>query len=83
MITLLIVFAVIIIIFTYYCRKYSMNACYRNAKTQKCVNEKFQKSENVKIQKSENDCMTQGSVEPQDVSKDALSDVKDGVNRLW
>ena len=74
-VTLLIVFAVIIIIFTYYFRKYSMNACSRNAKTKKSVNEK--------IQKSENECVTQGSVEPQDVPKDAPSDVKGGVNRLW
>ena len=51
MITLLIVFAVIIIIFTYYCRKYGMNACSRNEKTQKCVNVNVQKSKNVKIQK--------------------------------
>ena len=79
-VTLLIVFAVIIIIFTYYFRKYSMNeACFRNAKIQKSVNAKIQKSVNVKIQKSENECVTQGSVEPQDVPRDAPRDVKDGV----
>ena len=60
-----------------------MNACSTNEKTQKCVNVNVQESKNVKIQNSENDCITQGSVEPQDVSKDALSDVKGGVNRQW
>ena len=54
-VTLLIVLAVIVIAFIYYLRKYGMNeACFRNAKLQKPVNE----------------CVTQGSGGPQDVPRD-------------
>ena len=77
MITLLVVF--ILIIFTYYCRKYSMNACFRKDNSQRCVNVDVKKPQNERIQNSVNDCVTPGAVESQDVTKDVLIT----CNREW